>query len=618
MRRASTALIWCCLGWLCLGQGAAIAAQQPHADIRVLIDISGSMKQNDPHNLRRPALRMLVGLLQPGTKAGVWTFAKYAAELVQPGEVGQTWKREALAASKQINSPGLFTNIELVLRRAVRDWEGARPTHRRNLLLLTDGMVDVSKAPGESAASRRRILQELLPKLRDMDVRVHTIALSDRADHELLQRLAHDTDGWYQQVASAEQLQRVFLKLFEQAGQPDGLPLKDNKFLVDNTVREATLLLFHPPDAAEPTLTAPSGQSFGHANAPASATWYRDTGYDLITLHDPEIGEWSLSADTDPDNRVMVVTDLKLQLSELPSRIAVGEALPVTANLTNQGHLITRREFLDLVEVRAESKSDMGLAPQPLNDLGHKGDAQAGDGLYSMNYVEPNPQREVSLVVAAQSPTFLRERRHLLSVLEPATLQVVTDDGGQLVARVSIDDAVMRGDSVNLSVWQQAADASQQPLVLMDQADGGQIAVLQDTTAPVYARLEGVTQLGNHIARELGPVYAPGMAPVVTPPQTAATVATEPPAPADTVPAAPASSEEPVAEPVEQGLDSWVIPTIAFASINLLLMIGGLVYWLLRRRRRGEDEVALVEDEAEAAADAADEAPDAQAQEAVS
>jgi hypothetical protein len=51
-----------------------IAATDSKADIRVLIDVYGSMKQNDPNNLRQPALRLLTGLLPTGSKAGIWTF----------------------------------------------------------------------------------------------------------------------------------------------------------------------------------------------------------------------------------------------------------------------------------------------------------------------------------------------------------------------------------------------------------------------------------------------------------------------------------------------------------------------------------------------------------------
>ena len=41
------------------GIGASQASTPEKKDVRVLIDISGSMRQNDPENLRRPALRML-------------------------------------------------------------------------------------------------------------------------------------------------------------------------------------------------------------------------------------------------------------------------------------------------------------------------------------------------------------------------------------------------------------------------------------------------------------------------------------------------------------------------------------------------------------------------------
>ena len=226
-------------------------------DVRVLIDISGSMRTNDPQNLRRPALRMLVGLMQPGTRAGVWTFAKWSNPLVPLAEVDAGWKKRALSASKQITSPGAFTHVERVLQNAIKGWSGKPSTHNRHLVLLTDGMVDVSKQPAESAASRARILDELLPKLQGLGAKVHTIALSERADHELMKRLSSATDGWYQQVESADRLQRVFLKIFEQVGKPDAVPLKGNKFTVDSSVREATVLLFRTPGSADPVLVSP-------------------------------------------------------------------------------------------------------------------------------------------------------------------------------------------------------------------------------------------------------------------------------------------------------------------------------------------------------------------------
>ena len=51
-------------------------------DVRVLIDISGSMKKNDPANLRQPALRLFISLLPSDTQAGVWTFGQWVNMLI--------------------------------------------------------------------------------------------------------------------------------------------------------------------------------------------------------------------------------------------------------------------------------------------------------------------------------------------------------------------------------------------------------------------------------------------------------------------------------------------------------------------------------------------------------
>src|SRR3569833_1347067 len=81
-------------------------------DIRVLIDISGSMKHNDPHNLRAPALRLLTGLLPNGVHSGVWTYGQQVNMVVPLGTVDLAWQARAEQAAAKINSAGLYTNIE--------------------------------------------------------------------------------------------------------------------------------------------------------------------------------------------------------------------------------------------------------------------------------------------------------------------------------------------------------------------------------------------------------------------------------------------------------------------------------------------------------------------------
>jgi len=97
----------------------AIAASKKD-DIRILIDVSGSMKKTDPSNLRVSALKLLNGLIPSGSKAGVWTFGRYVDMSVKWAKVDDKWRKAADTGASNIHSNGLFTNIERALTRASR------------------------------------------------------------------------------------------------------------------------------------------------------------------------------------------------------------------------------------------------------------------------------------------------------------------------------------------------------------------------------------------------------------------------------------------------------------------------------------------------------------------
>jgi len=583
--RAAGLFGWLALALLSVMPLAAGGAQA--SDVRVLIDISGSMRQNDPQNLRRPALRMLAGLLQPGTRAGVWTFARWVNNLVPVAEVDAAWRRRTQSLSEQIASPGQFTNIEDVLERASRDWIGAPTTHARHLLLLTDGVVDISKDPRESEASRARILDTLLPRLKKIGAKVHTIALSERADHDLLRRLAGETGGLYHQVAQADELQRVFLRMFEAVASPDALPLDDNRFVVDGSISEVTVLVFSKPGGAPVLLRAPTGETFTDSDLPAGVAWFRDQGYALITIAGPKKGEWVLQADSDPDNRVMIVTDLQLQTSAVPGHIAVGEQAQIEASLTNRGQLVDREAFLRLLEVYASAVTEQGAVEQAVNDTGEGGDAQAGDGRYTLRYADSQPREAVELLIAVDSPTFMRERRLHLAVHEPFEARIVEGPNGPLLS-IAIQAAVIK-PGAEVTAWQEDARGRRLALAPVEAGTGKWSTALHDPAAPAYVKVSGSTVLGNPIERIVGPLIAPGAAPPLsteTPP-----VVEPPPAEpidgqtAESVP--DAAQEEPVRAETASGEAGWLLPAALFAGLNLVFLVAALG-WLWWRRRRGD------------------------------
>lgn len=418
-----------------------VIALEQKADVRVVIDVSGSMKKNDPQNLRAPALRLLVGLLPNGTKAGVWTFGKYVNMQVKLAAVDDAWKVAARKEAGKIHSRGLYTNIEEALIQATKDWQTPNTLYRRNLLLLTDGMVDISKDPALNAASRQRIIKDILPRLQQAGVSIHTIALSDNVDKELLNAMALSTDGWFEQVDNAKALQRVFLRLFEKSVPSDALPLMENNFTVDKNVTDMTILVFRAEGAKPTRVIPPVGEPMTQDANPKNVQWHHEESYDMVTVKKPAAGEWSLDAEVDPDNRVLVVTNLRLQVGRLPNNILLGDDTFVNVRLIQDGKTVTQPDLLSLVNFTLSKKrvgAKDGVQETKLLDDGQSPDTLESDGVYygSLGDVEQAGNYEV--IVQAQAGAFQREHRHRLVVYDSPAEINVTKDAGKKVFRITV------------------------------------------------------------------------------------------------------------------------------------------------------------------------------------
>ncbi|MCF6211002.1 MAG: VWA domain-containing protein [Gammaproteobacteria bacterium] len=631
-------------------------AAEPVDDVRVLIDISGSMKRTDPQNLRRPALRLFTSLLPKGTHAGVWTFGQWTNMLVKHGQVNTSWKNKARNGAGKINSLGLYTNIEDVLRRATWDWKHPDSGHRRSLILLTDGLVDISKNPAENTASRERILNDVLPRLQQAGITVHTIALSSESDAPLLQQLAAATGGWFETIESADGLERLFLRMFEKVSKTDTLPLKDNKVSIDNSIHEATFLVFRKPGASTTTIITPDGSSFDQQQLPAGVEWFEDERYELITVQNPPPGEWRINADVDPDNRVMVVTDLRMKNTELPNDLSVGRPLLFTMQLEQKGKIIDRPDFLQFVKVTLTQIADNGDEWQwRLRDDGKLADLAANDGIFSTRLGESLIEGEHEFILDVDGITFKRNKHQRVKVYgQPvdAQLEALGHDRFALtvVPYVSlIDPHSMHIDiehvrpngrlekteaaQVSTAEWRLELDASDNP-----------------GEHELTAYISGQRSDGSPLSVQLGPIhFATGSdatplerAPMRAPqPEQHEEPAHEPPVAEHQPPpvhheAEPAAHEkEPKPEtphPVEDSAHateederppqiSWGL--IIGSIVGLTILIGGLVFGGIRlwpkiqamRKRKKEDPAGEEKKEASPTATAATSEPEAETEE---
>jgi len=430
-------------------------------DVRVIVDISGSMKKTDPDNLRRPAVRLLAGLIPAGSRSGIWNFGRQVNMAVKIGPVNETWRELARKESKNISSAGLYTNIESALRKASFDWKEADPRYKRNLILLTDGHVDISKDGKENEASRKRILKEILPALEQAKVRVHSIALSDDVDEGLLTTLSAYTDGLYKKVSNADDLQKLFLQMLEQSVNLDSLPLKDNRFNVDASINDMTLLVFNKDKAHPTTIVTPGKRTWSIKKNSKEVNWFSDQGFDLITIKKPQQGQWKIMAPVDENNRVVVATNLKLQSNDLPGYLMLGDTLQVKAQLTEDNKPLTDERLLSKFNFVLKRKT--GSAAETLHPmLKTKGE----DLIYSVELAPIFKAGNNELVIQAKSPTAEREIRHQFTVYSTPAEIKIAEKQGQYEVKVIPYENLLRPDSVKINITLE--DKSKQQLTRHD------------------------------------------------------------------------------------------------------------------------------------------------------
>jgi len=416
-------------------------------DLRVLVDISGSMKKTDPDNLRRPALRLLAGLIPQGSLAGIWNFGKQVNMTVKIGSVNDAWRELVRQQSKKINSVGLFTNIEGAMRNVSFDWKTPDPRYKRNLIILTDGHVDISKDEKLNKASRRRILKELLPRLEKAQVRIHTIALSDDVDESLLSTLSAYTDGLYKKVKNANELQKLFLQMLEQSVNLDTIPLKDNRFNVDASINDMTLLVFNNDKTHPTTIVTPGKRTWSEKTHTDQVKWFSDDSFDLITIKKPQQGQWKIMAPVDENNRVVVATNLKLRLNELPGYLMLGDVLKINAYLEEDGNPLTDQRLLSKFKFLLKRKSERSAEREyPLEKT--KEDGYSHIVQLAPIFKEGNHE----LVIQAKSPTVQRELRHQFKVYATPAEIKVSENHGKYQIKVTPYANLLRPSSIKIHV----------------------------------------------------------------------------------------------------------------------------------------------------------------------
>jgi len=423
------------------------------SDVRVLIDVSGSMKKTDPQNLRKPAVDLIVRLLPDKSRAGIWTFGNDVNMLMPYKVVDADWRKQAAPKANQINSIAMFTNIGKALEEVSFDKKSLSADYKTHIVLLTDGVVDIGKDAVGNNKERQRILNDILPGLKTAGYIVHTIALSPDADMDLLKKLSIASDGVFTTAVSAEQLMSVFLKIFDQAVPAERVPLENNGFLVDASIKEFTALIFRKPGEDRSILESPETKEYSATNPNDGVNWYRTDKYDLITVTAPKPGQWKIKTDIAPESRITVVSDLQLVVEPLKNNLHSNDSLAVTYSFQESGKTVTNKDFLGLIEANAivaKNNTEENVS------LSFATGAPA-DGFFHQTLNSFPTLGDYEIHIFVDGKTFKREFKHSVSVRDSLMVleknSAVSDDGKLTYSyKISTDNKIVDVNKTQVKV----------------------------------------------------------------------------------------------------------------------------------------------------------------------
>ncbi|OUS23694.1 hypothetical protein A9Q99_27035 [Gammaproteobacteria bacterium 45_16_T64] len=442
---------------LLLAGGGVCAEPSKKTDMRVVIDISGSMKKTDPENLRIPAVKLMLNLAKDNSRFGVWTFGQYVNMLVPHKDVTLGWRQDAIKRSELINSVALYTNIGEALEKASLKQTTDDPEWDRTMVLLSDGMVDISKSPAVNEREQQRIFKEVVPKLRKAGFKIHSVALSKAADLSFLKKLAVETGGSFSLAKTADELLNIFVQASDKANVPEQVPLEGNVFDIDAAVQEFTALIYRKQGSPQTMLQDPSGKKLSRKHSGRGVNWFSDSRYDLITVRDPKAGQWRLIADVGKDNRVTVISDLSLVVGGLPDNMIEGERTTMKMYLSEDGRAIKDPDFLRLMDIVFSQKTEAGELFEGALSRTKKGKAVLpADGRYSAKLGRTLSAGMHEFTVMVDGKTFKRKRvRQMMvhtDVLAVEQEVVLSDDGEKTteVLKITPKKALLNIDKLEI------------------------------------------------------------------------------------------------------------------------------------------------------------------------
>ena len=356
---ALSLLLFIQFGVIASSTHAAVQHLDSQIDIRILVDVSGSMKKTDPLNLRVPALQVLTQLLPEQAHAGVWEFADDANLVVPHGAIDAKWREQALAAAQNISSDGQYTDIGGALQTAAFSQQAQSGKRNLHVILLTDGMVDIAKNEVVNIRARNELIQNITQQYVDAGALVHAIGLSHAADKKTLGDIARRTDGLFAVAENADQLLAIFLRALDNSVLTQQAPVSDDRqsFVVNDGAQSITVVVEKNGDDSV-SLQSPDGEVISAQKSNEQVQWQESSTHDVVTVKQPEQGTWTVASNEAEVTRVNVKGLLQMDLRLPTSNIYLGQSTRLRIAIADAEGPITDAALLSEFDLQLELEDD--------------------------------------------------------------------------------------------------------------------------------------------------------------------------------------------------------------------------------------------------------------------
>lgn len=380
---------------------------------------------------------------------------------------------------------------------------------------------------------------------------------------------------------------QVITELKDIAG-TNSIPLLGNRFRIDFAVDEVTLVFFRKKGAPSVVLVRPDGSKvYARTAKDNGMQWFDDKTYDLIKMTKPTPGPWQAIGEILPESRIMVLTDIGLDVDTLPTDLMVGEIFKVTARLSNGGKPVNVKDFRDILQLDVllfstqkpgyDNSNATVLNFTSFADDGKNYDERPRDAIFTGEFNLKVPAGEWLPKYLVKTPLYTRELMQdpVLVIRTPIKTEVVeslSPDEPHLVT-YQVTEGPINPDSLIVQGRLRYPNGEVQSFSLGEQQGDKRTLRVANAGVGTYRveqMLFGKTKTGREFVISIPEYTFAAVGPKIAVPEVPAAEAAKPAdaALANASGTAKAETETPAEPPAE-------FPLGLVIGVNLLILIGG-------------------------------------------